>query len=123
VYFSCILGDFGLGCKVEGAGGNSRSDAGCLKEGERVRSDAAQCENRGNSMDLVARLDVPDYSSIHGLVNRNIALIVGVVKEDSGMRKIAGEESCAGEGALCPEAVRLSDLKTPNMVLGDAYLF
>jgi hypothetical protein len=92
VYFSCILGDFGLGCKVEGAGGNSR-------------------------------LDVPDYSSIHGLVNRIIALIVGVVEEDSGMRKIAGEESCAGEGARCPEAVRLSDLKTSNMVLGDAYLF
>jgi hypothetical protein len=49
---------------VEGTGGNSRSDAGCLKEGERVRLDAVQCENRGNLMDLVARLDVPDHSFI-----------------------------------------------------------
>jgi hypothetical protein len=48
-----------------------------------VCSDAAQCENRGNS-DLVARLDVRGYSSIHGLVNLNIALIIGVVKEDNG---------------------------------------
>jgi hypothetical protein len=34
---------------VEGAGGNSRGHAECLKEGERVRSDTAQCENRGNN--------------------------------------------------------------------------
>jgi translation elongation factor EF-1beta len=93
-------------------GGGSR----CLKEGERVCSDAAQCENRGNS-DLVARLDVRGYSSIHGLVNLNIALIIGVVKEDNGMQKIAGEVSCAGEGACCPEAVWLSDLKTANTVV------
>jgi hypothetical protein len=31
--------------------------------------------------------------------------------------KIAGEESCAGEGACCPEAVYLSDLKTANTVV------
>jgi hypothetical protein len=65
----------------------------------------------------VGRLDVPDYSSIHGLVNRIIALIIGVVKEDSGMRKIAGEESCASDGACCPEAVCLSDLKSANTVV------
>jgi hypothetical protein len=104
----CILGGFGSGCKVEGAGGNSRSEAGCVEEGERVRSDAAQFENRGNSM---ARFDVPDYSTIHGLMNCIIALIVGIVKENSGVWKIAGEEPCSGEGACCLEAVCLSDLK------------
>jgi hypothetical protein len=68
-------------------------------------------------MDLVARHDVPDYSSIHGLVNHIIALIIGVVKEDIEMRKIVREESCAGEGACYPEAVCLSDLKTANTVV------
>jgi hypothetical protein len=106
-----ILGGFGSGCKVEGGGGYSRSEAGCVEEGERARSDAAQLENRGNSMDLVARFHVPDYSTVHGLMNCIISLIVGVVKENSGVRKIAGEEPCSGEGACCLEAVCLSDLK------------
>jgi hypothetical protein len=51
---------------VEGAGGSSRGDTGCLKEGERVCSDAAQCENRGNSMDLVAdRIKRSNYLGSH----------------------------------------------------------
>jgi hypothetical protein len=41
-----------------------------------VCSDAAQLENRRNSMDLVTKFDVRDYSIVHGLMKCIIALIV-----------------------------------------------
>jgi hypothetical protein len=94
-----------------GTSGNSRSNAGCIKDGERVCLDVAELKNRGSLMDLVARFDVPDYSTIHGLINCIISLIVGVVKENNAVRNIAGEEPCSGEGACCLEAICLSDQK------------
>jgi hypothetical protein len=43
---------------------------------EKECSDSAQLKNRCNSMDLVARFDVHDYSTVHGLMKCIIALIV-----------------------------------------------